>query len=97
MISYSAAISACEKAGRCDEALSLLREMPDVTACNQTCISYSAAIQACAAAQQPDEALRLFKEALRSVEPRLCHLQCGAGRCRVAAAGHCSRAVATGL
>ena len=68
VISYNAAISACEKAGRCDDALSLLQKMredgvqPDV-------YSYSGAIQACAAAQQPDEALRLFKEALRSVEP----------------------------
>ena len=68
VISYNAAISACEKAGRCDDALSLLQKMRE-DGVQPNVISYSAAIQACAAAQQPDEALRLFKEALRSVEP----------------------------
>ena len=60
VISYSAAISACEKAGRCDAALSLFQTMreddvrPDV-------ISYSAAISACEKAGRCDEALSLFQ------------------------------------
>jgi len=70
VISYSAAISACEKASRCDDVLSLLQTMRE-DGVQPNVISFNAAIQACAAAQQPDVALRLFEEALRSVEPSI--------------------------
>ena len=61
VITFSAAISACEKGGQWQRALALLDEMraarvtPDV-------ITFSAAISACARASQPDQAMRLWSE-----------------------------------
>ena len=61
MITYSAAISACEKGQKPQQALHLLQELqfrgllPDV-------ITYSAAISACEWGQQPQQALHLLQE-----------------------------------
>ena len=61
MITYNAAISACEKAKQCDKAMELLEEMrqkgmePDV-------ITYSEAISACEKAKQAERASELFEE-----------------------------------
>ena len=68
VISFNATISACEKGGQWERAVSLLDEMrgagvePDV-------ISFNAAIQACATAGQPSAALTLFVAAKRRVAP----------------------------
>jgi len=66
VVSYSAAISACEKAGRADDALALLDELkvraqrdPSM---RPSVVTYSAAIAACAKAGRADDALELFDE-----------------------------------
>merc|ERR1712190_431614 len=71
VITYSAAISACEKGQRPQEALHLLQEMqlrglvPDV-------ITYSAAISACEKGQQPQQVLHLLQEMqLRGLVPNV--------------------------
>ena len=46
VISYNAAISACEKGGQWQQALSLLSEMQDAGV-TRNVISYNAAISAC--------------------------------------------------
>jgi pentatricopeptide repeat protein len=67
VISFSAAISACEKGGQWERALGLLGEMravgvePDV-------ISFNAVIQACATAVQPASALEVFRAASDAVD-----------------------------
>ena len=60
VISYSAAISACEKAGQW-EALSLLREMP-AAGLRPNVVSYNAAISACEKAGRCDDALSLLQK-----------------------------------
>ncbi len=71
VISYSAAISACEKGAQPEQALQLLPGMqqqsvePDV-------ISYSSAISACEKAAQPEQTLQLLREMQRqSVGPNV--------------------------
>jgi len=61
VISYSAAISACEKGGQWQEALKLFREMSE-KGIQPNVISYSAAISACEKGGQWQEALKLFRE-----------------------------------
>ena len=64
VITYSAAISACEKATQAQKALELLEEMrqkglePDV-------ITYNAAISACEKATQAEKALELLEKGSR--------------------------------
>ncbi|WP_175233274.1 pentatricopeptide repeat-containing protein [Paraburkholderia humisilvae] len=62
-VTYSAAISACEKAARADDALSLFAHLqqhgPDRGVFPNT-ITYSAAISACEKAGRADDALSLF-------------------------------------
>ena len=57
--SFNAAISACEKGGQWERALSLLSEMPRC-GIEPDVYSFSAAISACATASQPEAALQLF-------------------------------------
>ena len=63
-ISYSAAITACEKGGQQEHAITLLQTMcaekiwPDVS-------SYNTAISACDKAKQPGESMVLFAEILQ--------------------------------
>jgi pentatricopeptide repeat protein len=61
VISYSAAISACEKAGKHQSALDLLKEM-DTKGIQPNVISYSAAISACEKAGKHQSALDLLRE-----------------------------------
>ena len=70
MITYGAAISACEKGQKPQQALHLLQEvqlrglMPDV-------ITYSAAMLACEKGQQPQDALYLLQETqIRGLLPK---------------------------
>ena len=60
-ISYSAAISACEKGKQWEEALRLLQQMT-CRALTPNEISYSAAISACEKSKQWEEALRLLQQ-----------------------------------
>ena len=71
MITYNAAISACEKGQKPQQALHLLQELqlrgllPDV-------ITYSAAISACEKGQEPQQALLLLQELqLRGLLPNM--------------------------
>ena len=71
VISYNAAISACEKGAQPEQAVQLLRAMqqqsvePDVIRC-------SASISACEKRARPEQALRLLREMERqSVEPHV--------------------------
>ncbi|RIJ84932.1 hypothetical protein ACPEAN_18350 (plasmid) [Ralstonia solanacearum] len=66
VVTYSAAISACEKAGRVDEALVLLNELKamgsDDPMMRPNVVTYSAAISACEKAGRADHALALLGE-----------------------------------
>ncbi|MDB0542748.1 hypothetical protein LBW62_16325 [Ralstonia solanacearum] len=66
VVTYSAAISACEKAGRVDEALALLNELKamggDDPMMRPNVVTYSAAISACEKAGRADHALALLGE-----------------------------------
>ncbi|MCL9843950.1 type III effector protein with ppr repeats [Ralstonia solanacearum] len=66
VVTYSAAISACEKAGRMDEALVLLNELKamgsDDPMMRPNVVTYSAAISACEKAGRADHALVLLGE-----------------------------------
>jgi len=70
VISYNAAISACEKGRQWEKAVSLLDGMR-AAGVTPNVISYSAAIQACAVAEQPATALRLFQQAQAAIEPNV--------------------------
>ena len=61
VISYSAAISACEKGGQWEPALELLQKMQDRKV-QPNVISYNAAISACGRACEWDYARRLFAQ-----------------------------------
>jgi pentatricopeptide repeat protein len=61
VISYNAAISACEKSGQWEKALELLREM-DNRIIKPKVISYCAAISACEKGCQWEKALELLRE-----------------------------------
>mgnify|MGYP002176495480 CR=1 FL=1 len=61
VISYSAAISACEKGGQWQHALALLQTMCDERVWPDT-TSYSAAISACEKGKHWEVALELLKE-----------------------------------
>merc|ERR1712151_1120289 len=60
VISFSAAISACEKGGQWERALSLLEEMRDMSV-TRNVISFSAAISACEKGGQWERALSVFE------------------------------------
>ena len=62
VISYSAAISACEKGGQWERALALLEQMA-VRGVAPNVISYNAAIEALYAGQQHDDCCRLYRQA----------------------------------
>merc|ERR1712060_956869 len=74
VITYSAAISACEKGQRPQQALQLLRELqlrgllPDV-------ITYNATISACEKGQKPQVLLLLHELQLRGLFARRDHLR----------------------
>ncbi|WP_390623066.1 hypothetical protein ACEQUB_p00817 (plasmid) [Ralstonia syzygii] len=78
VITYSAMISACEAAGRADEALALLDEFKamggDDPVMRPNVVTYSAAISACEKAGWADEALALLGELkeLARHDPALC-------------------------
>jgi len=67
VITYSAAISACEKGGQWEKALALLQQMRGV-GITPNVITYSASIQACASSGQPTIALEIFDEAQQAIE-----------------------------
>jgi len=66
LITYNAAISACGKAGRSEEALALIAELQQLgerdPSMRMDLFTYNAAISACGNAGQPDQALALFDE-----------------------------------
>ncbi|MHA6881870.1 hypothetical protein [Ralstonia pseudosolanacearum] len=66
VVTYSAAISACEKAGRMDEALVLLSELKAIGSndpmMRPNVVTYSAAISACEKAGRADHAVALLSE-----------------------------------
>jgi len=66
VVSYNAAMSAYDKAGRPDEALKLFAELSDLAKHDPsmlpTVVTYNTAIAACASAGQPDMALSLLGE-----------------------------------
>ncbi|CAD17344.2 putative type III effector protein with ppr repeats [Ralstonia pseudosolanacearum GMI1000] len=77
VVTYSAAISACEKAGRMDEALVLLNELKaigsDDPMMRPNVVTYSAAISACEKAGRADHAVALLGElkALAAHDPTM--------------------------
>lgn len=77
VVTYSAAISACEKAGRMDEALVLLNELKAIDSddpmMRPNVVTYSATISACEKAGWVNEALALLDElrALGQSDPAL--------------------------
>nr|WP_231680168.1 hypothetical protein [Ralstonia pseudosolanacearum] len=77
VVTYSAAISACEKAGRADHAVTLLGELKALAAHDPTMrpnvVTYSATISACEKAGWVNEALALLDElrALGQSDPAL--------------------------
>eukprot|EP00435_Cladocopium_sp_Y103_P018947 s3611_g4.t1 len=71
VICYSAVISACEKGGQWEQALSLFQAMPKAQI-SPNVISYSAAISACEKGGQWEQALTLFETMLSSqVDPNI--------------------------
>ena len=60
VITYSAAISACEKSQQAQQALHLLQEL-QLRGILPNVITYNAAISACEKGQQPQQALHLAK------------------------------------
>ncbi|WP_312026588.1 hypothetical protein [Ralstonia pseudosolanacearum] len=77
VVTYSAAISACEKAGRMDEALVLLNELKAIDSddpmMRPNVVTYSAAISACEKAGRADHAVALLGElkALAAHDPTM--------------------------
>lgn len=77
VVTYSAAISACEKAGRMDEALVLLNELKAIDSddpmMRPNVVTYSAAISACEKAGRADHAVTLLGElkALAAHDPTM--------------------------
>lgn len=77
VVTYSAAISACEKAGRMDEALVLLNELKAIDSddpmMQPNVVTYSAAISACEKAGRADHAVTLLGElkALAAHDPTM--------------------------
>ena len=65
VISYNAAISACEKAGRHDVVFQLLEQMRG-RAVHPDLISYNAAISACAKSGKLDLAMQLLAQIPKS-------------------------------
>ncbi len=59
MISYNAAISACEKGGQWEQAMQLLQQMVK-QGITPNVISYNAAISACEKVGQCEHAIKLF-------------------------------------
>ena len=69
VITYNAAISACEKGQRPQEALHLLQEL-QLRGLLPNVITYNAAISACEKGRMPQQALNLLQEMqLRSLLP----------------------------
>ena len=66
VITYNAAISACDKAGRSDEALGLFTELSDLArrdpSIKPDVVTYNATISMLGKAGRPDDALRLLNE-----------------------------------
>ena len=74
MITYNAAISACEKGQKPQQALQLLLELP-LRGLLPDVITYSAAISACEKGQKPQQALHLLQEVqLRGLLPDVMRL-----------------------
>ena len=65
VISYSAAISACEKGGRWEQALEVFDEMRS-RGVEPNVITYTSAMSACVKSGEPHTALRLFDELLET-------------------------------
>ena len=61
MITYNAAVSACEKGQQPQQALHLLQDM-QLRGLVPNVITYSAAISACEKGQKPQQALHLLQE-----------------------------------
>ena len=61
MITYGAAISACEKGQKPQQTLQLLQEL-QLRGLQPNVITYSAAISACEKGQKPQQALQLLQE-----------------------------------
>ena len=82
MISYNAAISACEKGSQWEKALGLLQEMTS-SGIKPNVISYNAAISACEKGSQWEKALGLLQEMPSSgIKPDRDQLQRGNQRLR---------------
>ena len=76
VISYNAAISACEKGGQHEKAVELLREM-EGRGIQPNVISYNAVISACEKGGQHEKALELLREMEESRHSAGCNqLQC---------------------
>ena len=84
MISYNAAIIACEKGNQWAKALDLLQEMTN-SGIEPNVISYSAAISACEKGSQWEKALGLLQEMTNSgIEPNVISYSAAIKACVVA-------------